>query len=208
MIDEKTRLRRRYLAVRQAWSEFRRAEASAVICARLVACVADLCRTGRLPVPPGAGAAVALYQAVRGEVDVSGAAVKLAEAGWRVAYPVTDGPRMAFYHAARPDAWRTGRFGIREPDPAAGAERVDPARLAAVVVPGVAFTAGGHRLGYGGGYYDRWFAEEGSAEGAAPVRIGVCFSCQMAPWLPVDAHDQRVDLVVTEEGVIPCSSGR
>ncbi|WP_175511533.1 5-formyltetrahydrofolate cyclo-ligase [Alicyclobacillus macrosporangiidus] len=203
MIDEKTRLRRRYLAVRQAWSESRRAEASAVICARLVACVADLCRTGRLRVSPGAGAAVALYQAVRGEADVSGAAQALAEAGWRVAYPVTDGPRMAFYHAARPEAWRTGRFGIREPNPEAGAERVDPARLAVVVVPGVAFTARGDRLGYGGGYYDRWFAE-----GAAPVRIGVCFSCQLASWLPVDAHDQRVDFVVTEEGVVPCACGR
>ena len=71
---------------------------------------------------------------------------------------------------------------------------VDPARVDLILVPGLAFTADGHRLGRGGGYYDRLLA-------ILPPhtrRIGVCFATQIVAELPMEPHDQRVERVVTE----------
>jgi 5-formyltetrahydrofolate cyclo-ligase len=61
-----------------------------------------------------------------------------------------------------------------------------------VLVPGLAFTRDGHRLGRGGGFYDRLLA--GRANEA--VKIGVCFSLQLVESLPVERHDVLTDLVV------------
>lgn len=197
---DKARLRQQYLLARRAYSQIRGAEASASICARLTALVADLCAEGALRPHPREGGAIALYRAIRGEADVSGAAPALAAAGWRVAYPVVEGRALRFYRPLAADAWRRGRFGIWEPDPGR-AEPVPTEALALVAVPGVAFTPDGRRLGYGGGYYDRWFA---AAAGAGPVRVGVCFACQLAEDLPTEAHDVRVHHLVTEAGVTVC----
>jgi 5-formyltetrahydrofolate cyclo-ligase len=73
---------------------------------------------------------------------------------------------------------------------------VPPGELDAILVPGVAFTRDGRRLGRGGGYYDRLLAS------CAPrtARIGVCFECQIVPELPAEPHDQQVAMVVTEAG--------
>ena len=84
-----------------------------------------------------------------------------------------------------------GYYGIREPKrglrPPVAKEAID-----LVVVPAVAFDRRGYRVGYGGGYYDRFLA-------ALPVpKIGLAFSCQLIPEAPVDKYDQAVQEVVTE----------
>jgi 5-formyltetrahydrofolate cyclo-ligase len=87
-----------------------------------------------------------------------------------------------------------GVWGIREPDP----QRCAPASaedIEFVLVPGVAFDAGGRRLGYGGGYYDRILARCGRA-----LRVAGAFSVQLVEAVPVEPFDQLVDVVVTEEG--------
>ena len=61
-----------------------------------------------------------------------------------------------------------------------------------MVVPGVAFSADGVRLGRGKGYYDRYIAREGFRA----YTIGVCYDCQMLGQLPCDEHDRRVDSVI------------
>ncbi len=63
-----------------------------------------------------------------------------------------------------------------------------------ILVPGLAFSTDGHRLGRGGGYYDRLLAT--LLPGTA--KLGVCFSFQLIPEVPMEAHDERVDLVVTD----------
>lgn len=63
-----------------------------------------------------------------------------------------------------------------------------------ILVPGLAFTRAGLRLGRGGGYYDRLLA----ALPARSVRLGVCFEVQIVEDLPNEAHDRKVDAVVTE----------
>jgi 5-formyltetrahydrofolate cyclo-ligase len=90
-----------------------------------------------------------------------------------------------------------GHYGIREPR----AENIRPVpreEIDAIIVPAVAFDLRGYRVGYGGGYYDRFLPEVPRA-----VRIGAAFSCQIVPEIPADPHDVRIDRIVTENGVKP-----
>jgi 5-formyltetrahydrofolate cyclo-ligase len=75
---------------------------------------------------------------------------------------------------------------------------VDPTWPDVVVVPGLAFTASGDRLGQGGGWYDRFLAE---VRGVCST-IGVCFAEQIVDVLPVEPHDVRLHHVVTDQGVL------
>lgn len=67
------------------------------------------------------------------------------------------------------------------------------------LVPGLAFTKDGARLGYGAGYYDRWFELHPNT-----IKVGICFECQIIPSLPTEAHDISMDFVITEESVKNC----
>ena len=75
---------------------------------------------------------------------------------------------------------------------------VDPTWPDVVIVPGLAFTAAGDRLGQGGGWYDRFLSD------ARPdcVAIGVCFNEQIVDALPTEPHDVTMDVVVTDRGVL------
>ena len=73
---------------------------------------------------------------------------------------------------------------------------IDFARVDLILVPGLAFTKDGARLGRGGGYYDRLLA----SLPPRTRRIGVCFAAQLVAVLPTEPHDQRVERVVTESG--------
>ena len=67
------------------------------------------------------------------------------------------------------------------------------------LVPGVAFDRAGNRLGYGKGYYDRLLAMrvERTSAGTKPLVVAVAFDCQLVEQLPVSAHDQAIDLLIT-----------
>jgi len=75
---------------------------------------------------------------------------------------------------------------------------IDPTWPDVVVVPGLAFTTDGDRLGQGGGWYDRFLSQVRSD----CTSIGVCFAEQIVDALPVEAHDVVVDHVVTDRGVL------
>lgn len=75
---------------------------------------------------------------------------------------------------------------------------VDPTWPDVVVVPGLAFTKTGDRLGQGGGWYDRHLVQVR----ADCTTIGVCFAEQIVDTLPVEAHDITMDHVVTDQGVV------
>lgn len=95
---------------------------------------------------------------------------------------------------------KPGIWGIPEPDPAVCA----PASLAmvdCVVLPGVAFDRQGHRLGYGGGFYDRLLAGE-AGEHLLPHLIAVGFECQLVPEVPAKAKDVPLAALATEQRLI------
>ncbi|MDC1311869.1 5-formyltetrahydrofolate cyclo-ligase [Burkholderiales bacterium] len=86
----------------------------------------------------------------------------------------------------------SGRWGIPEPDPEKS-QLVDYSKIDFMVVPGVAFSKQGFRLGYGGGYYD-------SAMSSLPkssVTVAPVFPIQIVPDVPREAHDLKVDVLLT-----------
>lgn len=88
-----------------------------------------------------------------------------------------------------------GMYGIPEPDPEA---ELFPGGAALCIVPGLAFTSSGHRLGYGGGYYDRFLS---SFPGES---VGYCFQEQIVRELPCEPWDVPLSGVVTPERFYDC----
>ena len=79
------------------------------------------------------------------------------------------------------------KFGVTEPSgPPVGLAEID-----LVIVPGLAFTSAGDRLGYGQGYYDRFLPT------VAALSVGVCFVEQLVDEMPLAAHDVRVAMVIS-----------
>ena len=150
------------------------------------------------------GRTVAGYVALagKGELDPAPALEAMAARGARVAYPRVAGPDAPLtFHETATGALVPGRFGLLEPP--AGAPAVPPESLDLVVVPGVAFDAGGGRVGFGGGFYDRTFG--GGAR--RPPLIGLCFDLQVVARCPAGPTDVRVDAVVTESRVLRPAGG-
>lgn len=113
--------------------------------------------------------------------------------------------RMAFYRIGGLSELKPGFGGILEPPESR--EIFVPGRTdrALMVVPGTVFDRQGNRMGYGGGYYDRYAGA--IARQNRPVLAGLCFACQLTEQLPAEDHDIRMDLVVTEDKVIRTSPG-
>jgi len=87
---------------------------------------------------------------------------------------------------------RPGRMQIPELE---SGEGVDPEQIDLVLVPGIAFDKKGGRIGYGGGYYDRFLA------GTKAVRAALAFEMQIVEDTLALAHDQKMDMLITEDGV-------
>lgn len=138
---------------------------------------------------------VALFSPLSDEVQIQPLVERLA-ASCRVVLPRVgdraDGtPEMEFFDYV-PSSLVQGAYGISEPqgELVCAAEEID-----LMVVPGVAFTLSGARLGRGKGYYDRYL----SREGFRAYTVGVCYECQLREALPVEPHDCRMDIVVAGE---------
>ena len=102
--------------------------------------------------------------------------------------------------------WRSGndlvsnQFGIPEPD-IAPPSALDAASMSIVLLPLLAYTRNGQRLGMGGGYYDRSFAFRNSNAGP-PLLVGVAYSCQETESLPAEAWDIKLDMLINEREVL------
>jgi 5-formyltetrahydrofolate cyclo-ligase len=145
------------------------------------------------------GRAIAGYVATRGELSPAGALAFVADAGGIVALPrVSDTPpRLRFHTIAAGTRLRQGRFGLSEPPETA--PEIVPGALTAMIVPGLAFDAGGRRLGFGGGYYDGVIDD---ARAGGVVVIGFAYDFQIVDRVPAGPDDRGVDLVVTDARVI------
>lgn len=135
---------------------------------------------------------VLLYYALPDEVDTAPLIRKYAGQK-QILLPVVCGEELTVRRYCDEQHISTDNFfGIREPE---GADvDLTQTRIDLVVVPGMAFTADGLRLGRGKGYYDRLLSR---AELAGTTRIGLCFPFQLLPELPTEAHDIRMHQVVT-----------
>jgi 5-formyltetrahydrofolate cyclo-ligase len=141
---------------------------------------------------------VMAYMSFGGEFETSQFVAAVRASGRRLVLPRVDGASRAIrIHEVR-DLQRelaAGVWGIREPRVDLCPE-VPASQVELVLVPGVAFTRNGERLGYGGGYYDAFIRGLGSPR---PALVAAAFSLQILPELPVSERDQYVDCVVTED---------
>jgi len=137
---------------------------------------------------------VAIFAPLPHEPDVE--SLWMHGAGKVFAYPRVHEGRIDLFRVASLHELAPGAFGVREPlgnfECSASPETLD-----IILVPGVAFTRAGARLGRGGGFYDRLLA----SLPAQTCKVGVCFDSQVLPELPVERHDQHVDFIATECGL-------
>lgn len=106
---------------------------------------------------------------------------------------------MDFYRIYSVRDLSPGFHGILEPD--GTTQRYSPSDgRTLLLAPGTVFDRHGHRIGYGGGYYDRWLARFSRQE--RPFCIGLCFSCQLVEQLWPQPHDIAMDMVLSQEGAI------
>ena len=188
MEDKKT-LRRRYAKIRDAVTC--RAEKSAAITERLLA--SDLlcdCKT------------VLLYLSFRSEPDTHALLRQLNERGICTAVPRTDSKNHTMDAVGITDFadLKPGNYGILEPDPRGIASGRLPILLKnsidLILLPGLAFDRRGYRLGYGGGYYDRYLC------GYRGKSAALAFSDCVTEKLPHDPHDMRIGAIVCENALI------
>lgn len=200
--QQKSELRQAMKAVVQGLPADARVAASQAICATLAA------------LPELVAARVVLaYLPMAREVDVLPLARDLLRAGVVVAVPelaVEEGERAEVVenpqrhggsmHAVavdslEDDALVAGPMGVRAPR---RGRRLAIGSIGVVLVPGLGFDPQGHRLGRGGGYYDRFLARRAPTS----LAVGVCFDQQLIERVPVEPHDASVDMVLTDRRVV------
>ena len=134
--------------------------------------------------------ALYLYLSVNQEVRTGPIIDRARRDGKRVAVPRVDGDAMRFFWLTDDSALVSGVMGIPEPS-GDGPEADEPSAL--IVVPGLAFDAQGFRVGYGGGYYDRYLA----SHPGHPL-LALCYDFQFFDGVPAEDCDVPVDRVITD----------
>jgi 5-formyltetrahydrofolate cyclo-ligase len=153
-------------------------------------------RLFRMPEVREAGTAMAFWS-FGSEVDTGPMIEGLVVAGVRVVLPRVAGDRIEAVAYRPGDPVRAAGFGAMEPT---GAEVVAAEDVDVVIVPGVAFDRAGGRVGYGGGFYDRFLTR---TRPGVPA-IAIAFAVQVVDEVPRGGADRGVDAVVTEDEVIRC----
>jgi 5-formyltetrahydrofolate cyclo-ligase len=179
----KAELRALGLARRAAMTEDERRRASELAIARL----RPLLQSGET---------VSLFWPMRGEIDPRGLIEEALSLGGHVAMPVVEKRKMHFRRFDGEACLEAGVFGTRHPN--ATQPIVDPDL---VVAPLAAFDRKGGRIGYGAGYYD--FAIADLSKRKPGLRVaGIAFACQEVEEVPVEAHDERLSFIATENELI------
>ena len=146
---------------------------------------------------------IAVYAAAHNEVDTALIVEAAFAAGKRVLYPAVCDKTMVLRQVEGLDQLNAGCFGILEPCNSGIDHQADEADL--FIVPGIAFDRGGHRVGYGKGFYDRFLQHPGRKA----ILVGLCHDFQLIDGdIPADRHDIRMEIVVTAQRTIMCRSNR
>ncbi|GAB3489147.1 5-formyltetrahydrofolate cyclo-ligase [Marinomonas epiphytica] len=116
--------------------------------------------------------------------------------------PILDQQALLFAHYHQTNEWQMNRFGIKEP---CGSSIIKGHELNLVFLPLVGFDQQGERLGMGGGFYDRTFANKPSTK--PPYLIGLAHDCQQVKHLPTQSWDVPLDAIMTPSGLIYPNQG-
>lgn len=137
---------------------------------------------------------VCLYMPIKNEVDVRYVMEDARHEGKDIWLPKVNGKNMDFYSYGMNTKLIKGSYGILEPD---SNEILIPDKKTFIVMPGAAFSEKHDRIGYGGGYYDRFLNKHNMCMTAA-----VCYNFQILPQIPVESYDIRPDVIVSEERIL------
>lgn len=150
-----------------------------------------------LPVAVPAGAVVSGFMPIRSEINPLPLMRRLAAAGARLALPVVTGCGLALtFRAWAPgDELQRGQMGLREPAP--DRPELEPD---IVLAPLAVFDRRGYRIGYGAGYYD--MSLNALRAHRPTVALGLAYAMQEVDAVPTEAHDARLDFVLTEHETI------
>lgn len=140
---------------------------------------------------------VGMTMSVPGEIDTEEIVRKAWRQKKRVAVPKADQKikKMDFRVIRSLDQLNTGFAGIREPLPDQ-TDAVSPGEIDLLVVPGLVFDSKGYRIGFGGGFYDRYLVDYRN------LAISLAFEMQLVDHIPIEVFDRPVDLIVTDQRVI------
>lgn len=188
MLQEKKLIRQAVLEKRGCLTPLEAAQKSEAICRAVVATRAFV--SARF---------IMAYIDARNEVQTEGIIRQAWAEGKRVAVPVCI-PQTHMLLVSELTSFgelRDGFYGIKEPMEQC-VRPVSPEQLDLIIVPAVAYDRRGYRIGYGGGYYDRFL----SSLDKDIVTIGIAFDIQIVGEVPVQPFDIPVDMVITESGII------
>ena len=136
------------------------------------------------------------YRSFRSEVPTDSIVQSLLSSGKKLCFPVCQkGGIMHAYHPLDEASWQISPMGIAEPI-IEKSQIIDPADVDIVICPIVAFDQNKNRMGYGGGYYDRYLPQCKKA-----LRIGIAFEAQRVDKVLTDRYDQTMDIIISEEKV-------
>ena len=136
------------------------------------------------------------YVSFRSEVDTTRFNERVLKDGKQLALPkVVSKTDMEFFFVEDVSRLVPGYMGIMEPAPLHPAK---PSEKCLMVLPGLAFDRGFGRLGYGGGYYDRYVNRYTHHF----YRCGICYDLQLIPEVPRESHDLLMDYIVTEYNLL------
>ena len=178
--NEKSDLRRKVLADLLVMGKFDREKASRII-------------EDRLKQLLGKAQYVMAFWPLPSEPDITGALIRLHKEGTTICLPGTNGDCITAYRVDDFSTLKPSSIGVHEPDTSCS-EAFPVNKLELVIVPGVAFSRCGDRLGRGGGYYDQFL---GRLPPSIP-RIAVAFEKQIFRSVPKEPHDIPMHSVITE----------
>jgi 5-formyltetrahydrofolate cyclo-ligase len=137
-------------------------------------------------------ASIGIYFAIGSEVRTQDIMQEILNAGKELALPKVEKNDLVFKKISSFSDLEMGNFSIMEPK-----DRCETVKkLDAILVPAIALTKDGYRLGYGFGYYDRYL------HGKRSKKIALSYSKQVIKTMPHDGHDVKMDCVVTEDKII------
>lgn len=183
-MENKAQLRKQIKARRNALSETDRTSYSAQICNRLMeqSWYAN-------------AHTILVYSAIQSEVDLSLFCAQAQRDGKVLYFPKVFGENMEFFRIDDATQLQKGAFSVMEPNVDEFALKPYQSDIGApVLVPGVAFSERGERIGYGKGYYDRYISAHPNL-----FPVGICFSCQLLDAIPVESQDITMCQIMTEE---------
>lgn len=185
LAEWKAKERKRYLHLRDTLSKDERGKKSEQICQTL--CGLEEYRQA---------VEIFCYVSFRSEVETIALIDKILLEQKHLYVPRVFGREMRFFEIHSRADLISGTFGILEPILRQGIVEVSPSEDSLMILPGVAFDADGRRLGYGGGYYDRYLEHVPGCR-----RLGLAYACQIADVLPQEVSDIAADMVITEKQI-------